>query len=77
MPNLTIRNLSEETRRALRMRAARHRRSTEADVRTMRNVLSEPLKLKPVPKVMEWLDNQSAEAPFITAVSRAELRFGG
>jgi predicted nucleic acid-binding protein len=25
---------------------------------------------------MEWLDNQSAETLFITAVSRAELRFG-
>ncbi len=25
---------------------------------------------------MEWLDNQAAETLFITAVSRAELRFG-
>lgn len=33
MANLTIRNLSEETHRALRMRAARHGRSTEAEVR--------------------------------------------
>lgn len=40
------------------------------------NVLSEPLKTAPAPKVMEWLDNQSAETLFITAVSRAELRFG-
>lgn len=40
------------------------------------NVLSEPLKTKPTPKVMEWLDNQSAETLFIAAVSRAELRFG-
>jgi toxin FitB len=40
------------------------------------NVLSEPLKTKPSPNVMEWLDNQSAETLFITAVSRAELRFG-
>jgi predicted nucleic acid-binding protein len=40
------------------------------------NVVSEPLKTKPEPKVVEWLDNQSAETLFITAVSRAELRFG-
>lgn len=40
------------------------------------NVLSEPLKTMPSPKVMEWLDNQDAETLFITAVSRAELRIG-
>ena len=40
------------------------------------NVLSEPLKTRPAAKLMEWLDNQSAETLFITAVSRAELRFG-
>jgi plasmid stability protein len=35
MPNLTVRNLSEETHRALRVRAARHGRSTEAEVRVI------------------------------------------
>ena len=40
------------------------------------NVISEPLKIQPSSKVMEWLDNQAAETLFITAVSRAELRFG-
>lgn len=33
MPTLTVRNLSDETHRALRVRAARHGRSTEAEVR--------------------------------------------
>lgn len=33
MPTLTVRNLTEETHRALRVRAARHGRSTEAEVR--------------------------------------------
>lgn len=33
MPAVTIRNLSEETHRALRMRAAYHGRSTEAEIR--------------------------------------------
>jgi hypothetical protein len=40
------------------------------------NVLSEPLKTTPAPKVMEWLDNQSAETLFLTTVSRAELLIG-
>jgi antitoxin FitA len=33
MPAVTIRNLSDETHRALRMRAAHHGRSTEAEIR--------------------------------------------
>lgn len=33
MASLTVRNLSEETHRALRVRAASHGRSTEAEVR--------------------------------------------
>ena len=35
MPTLTVRNLPEETHRALRLRAARHGRSTEAEVRSI------------------------------------------
>ncbi len=35
MASLTIRNLPEETHRALRIRAAQHRRSTEAEVRAI------------------------------------------
>jgi antitoxin FitA len=33
MGAITIRNLSDETRRALKVRAARHGRSTEAEIR--------------------------------------------
>lgn len=33
MPVLTVRNVSEEVHRALRMRAATHGRSTEAEIR--------------------------------------------
>jgi predicted nucleic acid-binding protein len=40
------------------------------------NVISEPLKSMPEPKVMAWLDDQADETLFITAISRAELRFG-
>lgn len=35
MPNLTVRDLSEEIHRALRSRAARHGRSTEAEIRVI------------------------------------------
>ncbi|MGY4305077.1 plasmid stability protein [Bradyrhizobium sp. USDA 4369] len=35
MPAVTIRNLSEETHRALKARAAQHNRSTEAEIRAI------------------------------------------
>jgi plasmid stability protein len=35
MPAVTIRNLPEETHRALRIRAAHHGRSTEAEIRAI------------------------------------------
>jgi plasmid stability protein len=35
MPAVTIRNLPEETHRALKVRAARHGRSTEAEIRAI------------------------------------------
>jgi hypothetical protein len=40
------------------------------------NVLSEPLKLRPDPKVLAWLDAQSAESLYITTIIYAELRIG-
>ena len=40
------------------------------------NVLSEPLKSSPAPKVMEWLDKQVADTLFMTTISRAEILFG-
>ncbi|MGE0629594.1 MAG: plasmid stabilization protein [Hyphomicrobiaceae bacterium] len=35
MPAITIRNLSEETHRALKLRAAQHNRSAEAEMRAI------------------------------------------
>lgn len=35
MPTLTVRNLPDEVRRALRLRAAQHGRSTEAEIRAI------------------------------------------
>lgn len=42
MPAITIRNLSAETHRALKMRAAQHGRSTEAEVRDILEQAARP-----------------------------------
>lgn len=52
MATLTIRNLSEETRRALKERAARHNHSMEAEVRS---ILDAAIG-QPAPFVTAWLD---------------------
>lgn len=44
MPAVTIRNLSEETHRALRVRAAHHGRSTEAEIRAIIEAAVRPPK---------------------------------
>lgn len=40
------------------------------------NVISEPLRPAPHPKVVSWLDSQNIETLFLAAISLAELRFG-
>jgi predicted nucleic acid-binding protein len=40
------------------------------------NVISEPWKSAPAATVVAWLDAQSIETLFISAISVAELRFG-
>jgi toxin FitB len=40
------------------------------------NVVSEPLKLQPDPKVLAWLDAQAPESLYITAINLAELAAG-
>ena len=42
MPAVTIRNLSAETHRALKVRAARHNRSTEAEMRAILEAAARP-----------------------------------
>ncbi len=42
MPAVTIRNLSDETHRALKARAARHNRSTEAEIRAILEAAARP-----------------------------------
>ena len=44
MPVVTVRKLSEETQRALKQRAARHGRSTEAEIREILDATVRPRK---------------------------------
>ncbi len=48
MSAVTIRNLPEETHRALKLRAAQHGRSTEAEIR---DILEESVRPKVRPKI--------------------------
>jgi predicted nucleic acid-binding protein len=40
------------------------------------NVISEPLRKSPEPRVVAWLDSQPMETLYLSAVTVAELRFG-
>ena len=40
------------------------------------NVVSEPLRNAPEPRVAEWLDAQALETLYLSAITVAELRFG-
>ncbi len=41
-----------------------------------RNVVSEPLRRRPEPRVTEWIDSQPLETLYLSTVTVAELRFG-
>lgn len=40
------------------------------------NVISEPLRVSPEPRVVEWLDLQPLETLYLSVITVAELRFG-
>ncbi|MEY4429794.1 MAG: Plasmid stability protein, partial [Pseudomonadota bacterium] len=40
------------------------------------NVMSEPLRHAPEPRVIEWIDAQAMETLFLSAITVAELRAG-
>ena len=46
MPVVTVRNLPEETHRALKLRAAHHGRSTEAEVRAILEAAMRPIRIR-------------------------------
>ena len=40
------------------------------------NVISEPLRANPEPKVVDWLDSQALETLYLSVITVAELRYG-
>lgn len=40
------------------------------------NVISEPLRKAPEPRVVDWIDAQNIETLYLTAVTVGELRYG-
>jgi predicted nucleic acid-binding protein len=40
------------------------------------NVISEPLKSQPDPRVAAWIDAQLVETLYVATISLAELRYG-
>lgn len=40
------------------------------------NVISEPLRATPEPRVVEWLDNQPLATLYLSIITVAELRYG-
>ena len=63
MPAVTIRNLSDETHRALKVRAARHGRSAEAE---MRDILEAAVRPAPGVKLGSLLASIGLEAGGLT-----------
>lgn len=59
MAMLTVRNLPDEVRRALRVRAAQHGRSTEAEVRA---ILEDAVKPQGRLKLGSWLADLGRQA---------------
>jgi plasmid stability protein len=84
MSAVTIRNLSEETHRALKLRAARHGRSTEAEMRAILDEAVRPAERVRLGSVMAersrriGLTNEDVEALEDGREARAAepMRFG-
>ncbi|WP_427026180.1 FitA-like ribbon-helix-helix domain-containing protein (plasmid) [Aureimonas ureilytica] len=64
MPAVTIRNLSEETHRALKVRAARHGRSAEAE---MRDILERAVRPDERPRLGTLLSDLGRRAGLANA----------
>ena len=75
MPSLTIRDLSDETHRALKVRAAQHGRSTEAEVRDILEQAARPEGRVRLGSLLTEIGRDARLSPeeqalFDTAVSR-------
>ena len=75
MANLTVRNLPEETHRALRVRAARHGRSAEAEVRAiLEESVRPPKRLKIGSEIHRIARESGGMDELVTSLERSEIR---
>jgi antitoxin FitA len=75
MANLTVRNLSEEVHRVLRMRAARHGRSTEAEARIIiEETVRPPKRLKIGSEIQRIAREVGGMDELDTSLRRSEIR---
>ena len=75
MPSLTVRKLSEETHRALRVRAARHGRSTEAEVRSiLEETVRSPRRLKIGSEIHRIATDIGGMDDFETSLPRSKFK---
>jgi antitoxin FitA len=75
MANLTVRNLSEEVHRVLRMRAARHGRSTEAEARIIiEETVRPPKRLKIGSEIQRIAREVGGMDELDTSLHRSEIR---
>lgn len=70
MPSITIDNVSDELQRALRRRAERHGRSTEAEIR---DILEQAAKPEGGPKLGSLLASIAREAGGLTKAEAAQF----
>ena len=70
MPNVTIRNLPPETHRAIKARARRHGRSTEAEIREILRLAAQP------PGALRFGDELAALGVAFGGVELKEKRSG-
>ena len=71
MPSLLIREISEDAKRALAVRATKNNRSQQAET----NVISETFKKHPDEHTMNWMECNVSNI-FLSTITLEELRFG-
>lgn len=91
MAALSVRDLDDSVKEKLRLRAARHGRSMEAEIRLILtaaateeerpandlfSALTELMRATPEPTVLAWLQRTSSSGLCTTAVTVAEIRYG-
>lgn len=72
MPAVTVRNLSDETHRALRLRAAAHGRSTEAEIRAILDEAARPASRMRIGSALAKLGREFGGIELDTARDKTE-----